>query len=473
MQTQILLDYLPGSGGEAVASAVERFYSPSFRVDTRGDISRFRAISEAPDRFKLIHGRLARFLFDSVSDKATRIALVESPSRRVCRYLEESARSSAHFLHPIAKKLAPWKIAQRFPDFQNMLARTFNPDHFDVIATDPISLVRYLGVPAIRYHEPDFSVDGKVDESNAADVAMFSWLKSMAGEHGIYFRNRKWHASEVAIITTHFNPTRSRRLRETFGQWKESIGHPFVCYESAIDGKGEIDGSVVFSAGPENNVWQKERLINLALADLPIHVRYVAWVDHDIIFGNTDWLEKSVEMLRSGYQAVQLFSRYTHLGKNGEVVHTATGGAYDRNNNGTNPGGAWIADRKWLDSIGGLYDRSIVGGGDAIWFAAITGDRRGYESRHSPQFIEHIERYYAKVGRAKIGHLPGEVFHLWHGGLENRQYISRDETMAGLGFDPAVHVGVSKNGLIGWTEAASSEMRSAVERYFLDRRDDG
>jgi len=470
---RILLDYLPGSGGDALAEAIRGSVDHSFHADRNEDVRRFIEMEETDrKRFNLVYGRLASRLIDHVSQKTTRVYFACHPSRRVTQHIKQSAANSRAFLYPIANKLPPWQIAHKFPELQNAMAKSFDPDAYDIIATSPSQLLRSLGVRA-RIGETVLEADERINEVNQADVGLFDWIKDRCGSTGIYFRNRTWHESEAAIVTAHFNPAYSSQLVENYKRWKATISHPVTCYEVVPDGDARsIEGSVMVAGGPENEVWQKERLINLAIANLPIHVRYVAWVDHDLIFGNPNWLADSVNKLRSGYDAIQLFSTVNYLDKAGATISVGSGAVYQQNNGGTNPGGAWIANRKFVDSIGGLYDRSIVGGGDAIWMAGLSGNRRGFESRHSEVFLNHIRTWYGRVQGAKIGYLPGEVFHLWHGDKANRQYISRDETMAKLGYDPERHIEVDRSGLLAWTSEASDEMKAAVRQYFADRRDD-
>ena len=469
---RILLDYLPGSGGDAVAEAIRSKVKTSFRIDRNEDLRRFAAIEESErKRIELVYGRMASKAISLVDSRVKRIYFASEPSRRVHRIVEESAANPRSFLFPVATKLPPWKIAHKFSDLQNAMAKTLDPDLWDIIAISPAHLLRSLNIRA-RETDMRHPGDDKIDEVNEADVELYRWIESRCENTGLYFRNRTWHESEVAIVTAHFNPARSQRMRETFYQWKSEIGHPVQCWEAGPDGDlKRIDGSTLLTCGPENEVWQKERLINVAIANQPVHVRYVAWIDHDLIPGNPQWLTDTVEMLRRGYDALQLFSEVNYLDRSGAVLQTIPG-SVRINQDSTNPGGAWIAKRKFVDSVGGLYDRAIVGGGDAIWFSGLTGRRRSFESRHSEPFQRHIQSWYGRVQGAKIGYLPGEMFHLWHGDLADRQYHSRDQMMASLGYDPERHIEVDKNGLLAWTSEASDEMKSAVRQYFADRRDD-
>jgi hypothetical protein len=279
----------------------------------------------------------------------------------------------------------------------------------------------------------------------------------------------------TAIITTHYNPAGFTRLRETWREWQPTIGE-VITIELVIGGESEIPGSVAIHGNSDNVLWQKERLINLAIEQLPSGVRTVAWVDHDIVFEDQNWLVESQRMIDAGLDAVQPFTTVKYQGRDGRVERTAKSAAsvaIAGDNPSTGPGAAWVASRDWLQSIGGLYDRNIVGGGDATFFEAVSKQRTKYRERQSDASQRHLGRWVESVGPVRYGCLPGAVRHLWHGDFANRQYVSRDAILRRFEFDPDKHVEIDSNGLLAWTVAASPEFRAEVAAYFAGRREDG
>lgn len=131
-----------------------------------------------------------------------------------------------------------------------------------------------------------------------------------------------------------------------------------------------------------------------------------------------------------------------------------------------------MASRKWLESIGGLYDRNIAGGGDATFLEAVTGAATAFSERQAPKLKKDCQQYCDRVGGAKFGHISGAVKHLWHGDRGNRQYISRDEILCRWDFDPQAMIEVA-GGAWRWTEAAPAGLRAEICQYFVDRREDG
>ena len=475
---RILLDYLPGSGADSVVAVLSKKLNP-FAVNTNADVRRFISLTESErNQFGLVHGHLASLVVEYVSSRTARVYLACEPVNRICNFVDSAKLNRADFFHSLATRLPVSRVAGMSAKLQNAITRSLNPDLYDFIATDRNAFLKSVGFLAPTEPAIDRVLSAgereEIERLNFGDCQLWKWIEARCGKHGVYLRKRTWHPSEVAIVTTHFNPCGFSLPVETYRQWQPTIAHPVQCYESVYRGnRPEIENSVAIPCGPENDVWQKERLINLAISRLPIEVRYVAWIDHDLIFGNPNWLADGVEMLRSGYNALQLFSTVSNIGQTGEVESIGYGSVFAKGSDSSSPGGAWIANRKWLDSIGGIYDRAIVGGGDAIFYSAMTGRRKSFHQRHAEAFNRHIERYYSRIGRAAVGYLPGEVHHIWHGDRDNRQYISRDETMTGFGYDPEVHIDVDENGLLSWTPDAPPEMRQAVRKYFEDRREDG
>lgn len=279
----------------------------------------------------------------------------------------------------------------------------------------------------------------------------------------------------AAIITFHFNPAKRQRLCDTYAEWAAAIGHPHQCYELAF-GKPEIPGSVAISGKRSNCLWQKERLINLAIERLQTEMEYVAWIDHDLLFENPHWLDIGIDMLRSRCDVVQLFSEVAYQDQSGGIIQRRRGSVASLQTTGdigdTAPGGAWMARVDWLRSVGGLYDRNICGGGDATFLHAVTKCKTTYIDRQAPRLRDDCLAYAERVS-ASVGYVPGAVRHLWHGDRANRQYLSRDEILVAADFDPVRHLRINADGIWELTEAAPAGLADQIAEYFANRRDDG
>src|SRR5262249_51405513 len=130
-------------------------------------------------------------------------------------------------------------------------------------------------------------------------------------------------------------------------------------------------------------LWHRERLLNLALARLPPACEYVAWLDADVLFDVNSWPYILADRLRE-FEVVQPFQRVIHLPPGhrrfrGEVRAHNHGVAWQaatqanwfaRRLRGELPfaatGFAWAARRSALPADG-LYDRQVLGNGDAFF----------------------------------------------------------------------------------------------------------
>ena len=275
------------------------------------------------------------------------------------------------------------------------------------------------------------------------------------------------------IVTYHFNAHNRERLRANYAHWSAKLGKRHTCYEVGSRGQ-EIASSVHFRS--DSVIWQKERLINLALASIGPHARYFAWVDHDLLFERADWLEVGTDLINRGADCVQLFDSVAYYDRHGNKIEDRAGSVASWQRRGkidnTAPGGAWIASVAWLRSIGGVYDRNICGGGDATFLEAVTGARTNYVQRQTRHLRADCEAYVQRVGKASVAFVPGVVRHLWHGDREHRQYTSRDEILTRHDFDPQRDFILANSGLYELRDPFG-QLAADIRQYFADRRDDG
>ena len=186
-------------------------------------------------------------------------------------------------------------------------------------------------------------------------------------------------------ITSYFNPVGYRRRRMNFRAFRERLGVPLVAAELSFDGRFELesdDAEIVLQRSDGDVMWQKERLLNLALSVLPPTCKFVAWLDCDIVFERADWAEASIEAL-GRVPLVQPFSQDHHLHRDANLgdweqkveigprpsvaasfadgsLTTATFLSRESDLGMVSMGHAWAA--RGLIEKHGLYDARIVGG---------------------------------------------------------------------------------------------------------------
>lgn len=313
----------------------------------------------------------------------------------------------------------------------------------------------------------------------------------------------------LAAITSYYNPEHYRTRRQNFDAFATGLsdaGIRLVVIEAAFgDDEFELDlhGHDFHRVRGRHVLWQKERLLNLALDRLPRTVRHIAWLDCDLIFENPDWGRDTVRMLKQS-AVLQPFERVIRLPPRHALSGSENQGEKEDEKNGQgeswrsfaavltqhpnlllsgdfarhgHTGFAWAARRDVLHGIG-LYDGCIAGSGDHMMAHAFAGD---WESRciqrilcenrpHVEHFVQWSRRIYPRV-RACMGALPGAIYHLWHGETADRRYVLRNRELAAAGFDPATDLRRGDAGLWEWN-GERSDLQDWAIHYFKQRRED-
>jgi hypothetical protein len=302
-------------------------------------------------------------------------------------------------------------------------------------------------------------------------------------------------AGDFWAITCFFNPMRFRRRLLNYRRFRERLALPLVTVELAQGpefelSEGDAEVLVQLRGGPDV-LWQKERLLNLALLALPGACRQVAWLDCDVVFAADDWVERTRALL-GRFALVQPFSHLHLMPRDWEpgqrrspgtgLLHsvpfliasgmpmaTCLGATQSQ----LSPGHAWAADRKLLEDHA-FYDACIIGGGDiAIARAAYGCFDFAIRRQHlSPDhYLAWAEPFHDAV-RGRVACLAGDLFHLWHGEAEHRRYLERNEGMARHRFDPFQDIALDTSGAWRWS-SEKPELHEYVRRYFASRREDG
>jgi hypothetical protein len=311
-------------------------------------------------------------------------------------------------------------------------------------------------------------------------------------------------ASRLWAITSYFNPIGFRRRLATYRTFREHLAVPLLTVEWSLDGRFDLvsaDAEVLVQVSSPDLMWQKERLLDVALHALPRSVDLVAWLDGDVVFPRADWAEAARRLLED-VPLVQLFRRCRFLGPNGsypggEPVETAASLVHLVRQAGGDPtllarvwgrsadggarrrlaGLAW-AGRRELLSRHGFYDACVFGAGDrALACAAFGEHRRAWQAwRRTPgqerHYLAWAEPFAAEVG-GRVGLVEGDLVHLWHGRIEDRQHGIRHDAAQRHAFDPGTDLRIDPGtGLWRWA-SAKPDLHRAVVEFFHGRREDG
>jgi hypothetical protein len=307
------------------------------------------------------------------------------------------------------------------------------------------------------------------------------------------------YAPRLWVITAYYNPAgfaSRRRNYELFAALLREAGIPLLTVECAFgDQPFDLpDRLDVIKVRGRTPLWQKERLLNLALTYLPRTCDYVVWADCDLVFTNPDWARDTARLLDT-VAVAQVFETCNRVPEDYRLADAARdvctsftkvvgadpwilrSGNYAEHGH---TGYAWAARRELLDRHG-LYEHAIAGSADHYMAHAACGDlvspcglRMMYKG---PRLIEHFQAWaepFAESARGEIGTVPGEVIHLWHGDLKDRRYSERHKDFTQLAFDPYLDLVANPGRPLELRPGRErSELTSWFTSYFAERREDG
>ena len=304
-------------------------------------------------------------------------------------------------------------------------------------------------------------------------------------------------------ITCYFNPMRYRRRLANFRIFRDYLQIPLLTVELGYGPEFELqpaDADILVQLRGGAVLWQKERLLNVALKALPLHCTKVAWLDCDVFFSDPGWVE-SANSLLDQHAILQLFRQVYYLAPRwtpgddhgsqtehvspsatfsltrGIPAETCFGGVDTRKATYAT-GLAWAARREVLDQHS-FYDACIVGGGDrAIACAAHNCldevmQMHAMNERQRQRYTNWAEPYYKAV-RAEPVFVDVDLYHLWHGNVATRmrKARARHQDLQPFQFDPYTDIAVDGDGPWRWNTDRSL-LHEYVREYFASRMDDG
>lgn len=301
------------------------------------------------------------------------------------------------------------------------------------------------------------------------------------------------------VITSYFNPAGFQRRLTNYRAFRERIAAPLATVELSFSGDFELassDADMLIQLCGGDVMWQKERLLNIAIRHLPDDCHQVAWIDCDVVFETDHWVERATEAL-DRCSLVHLYDHRVNLARDAAlgdsslaeeipsaIFKQTRGEATDDDfrsasaplRSRSTVGLAWAARRSVLDHQG-LYDACILGGADrAILGAALGRFDFGIEAlRMADRQVDHYltwARPFNASVQGHVGYIEGRCFHLWHGDLVDRRYEQRLDALARHSFDPSADIVRDAQDLWRWASDKPA-LHENVRSYFPSRYEDG
>jgi hypothetical protein len=302
-------------------------------------------------------------------------------------------------------------------------------------------------------------------------------------------------------ITSYYNPIGYHRRPENYRLFRQRLNLPLVTAELGYGGAFELgrgDADILIQRPAVDVLWQKERLLNVALAALPPSCTKVVWIDCDVFFTDPGWAE-ALERLLDDAAVVQPFARVNYLSQAWTPADREYDVEFSRQSLAAGiadglplvdcmlppvhdrrlikaTGFAWAARRALLDRHG-IYDAAIIGGGDRLFAGAACDFLESGVRVHldAPSCRDHYLRWAAPFARdagGRIGVLDLDLFNLWHGEMANRRARERFVGLAEHGYDPETDIAIDTGG--GWRwNSDKPALHRYVRDYFIGRREDG
>lgn len=303
-------------------------------------------------------------------------------------------------------------------------------------------------------------------------------------------------------ISSYYNPAHYKRRLANYRLFREKLSTPLVTVELSFDGTFELgrnDADILVQISGGAILWQKERLLNVALKSVPPCCNNIAWIDCDVVFERLDWVDEAKKQLQT-FNVVQLFSDQVDLRpedhqinidyhatppsghgiislvsenkfRQADVVPTS-----DRNRRSFAWGLAWAAKREILEDHG-LYDAMIAGGGARALVSAMYADfdkvieAAQFNDAQREHYLKWALPYHQAVGE-RIGHVTGRLYHLWHGEIKNRNYAGRHRGLVENNFNPSTDIAIGSNGAWRWAKS-KPDLEKFLQNFFISRAEDG
>lgn len=279
---------------------------------------------------------------------------------------------------------------------------------------------------------------------------------------------------DMAICFVLFNPARTKRILMNYFYVRnlfEQQGLPVFTLELVY--KGRIpEVADAFHVTSESTMFHKENLYRVLETKVPCQYTKLAFLDADVSFQEKNWYAK-VSALLNTHDVVQPFERAhwldltykkTILTRKSVVMNEKE--LWDFT---FHPGFGWCMRRDWYRKVG-FFDYAISGSGDTLSSAAWLKKKFPPKFQSLPRPLVEKYKAYLLLASPRITYLKdGDIYHLYHGSRENRQYAERHKM---LDIQGEIDDYIVKNaaGVFEWKD--KDKWNPLFLNYFKTRNDD-
>lgn len=283
--------------------------------------------------------------------------------------------------------------------------------------------------------------------------------------------------SDLAVLFVFFDYCGSARILINYLYMIEKMKQaniPVFTMELVIHGK-RPKISDAFHVYASSYLFQKEHLIRLLEKKVPDTFTKLVCLDADLIYTTPNWYDMLSQTLDT-CNVVQPFSHahwlditYKNIEKSAlacTYLKDKTRGFWENKTQEYHPGFGWAFTRTWYQTSG-FYDLSIVGCGDSIF--AYTINKLEFINEKTKLYRKTRDDWALKISDIIVGFLEVEIYHLFHGPLAKRQYMSRDEPFEHIE-DVSSIIEYNTDGVL---ELTKPELNQAMFNMWTRRDDDG
>jgi len=297
--------------------------------------------------------------------------------------------------------------------------------------------------------------------------------------------------TDMAVLMVMFNPMASVRIVSNWLYvWNRlrAAGIPVFGAELLFPwqrGKGFLsDEFKTITLRSESIMFHKEKLLMRLEREVPVSYTKICAIDCDVVFSRPDWYD-AVSMALDSAPVVQPFARCHWMGPDLrsavmtnpaasvqlELIRAAhAAGGTDRLTG--HPGFAMAMRREVRQ-----FPWAVVGGGDAVLFRAVNGLVGEFANKKMKRLMSAAwEAWSVGMRTQDMTTVSGDIWHMWHGPLQSRQYYDRYERfIEALGHtvkDIRDILVENADGVWEWRADVRKALNTMMMRYFAGRDDD-